>query len=216
MPLPEQAVRDPRIKRTRKLLQDSLRTLLRQKPLDEILVQDITDEATVNRATFYDHYRDKFDLFNALIAADFQKLLEQRNVCLDESCSSGLSAIALAAGDYLQHLHNDHAACISQASSGSLIDSAVILAIRRIAIEGLEKRHTQPAASRKVVASMVSGAIYGAVKEVLSGTNWRADEAALSSVAQLIHPLLEQNVAPVRAAASPTKNARNTRRARRP
>lgn len=52
-------------------------------------MQDITDEATVNGATFYNHYRDKLDLYSALVAADFQRLLEQRNVCLAESCSSG-------------------------------------------------------------------------------------------------------------------------------
>jgi hypothetical protein len=33
-------VRDPRIKRTRQLLQEALRKLLQTKPFDEILVQD--------------------------------------------------------------------------------------------------------------------------------------------------------------------------------
>jgi AcrR family transcriptional regulator len=191
-----------------------LRTLLPQKPLHEILVQDITDAATVNRATFYDHYRDKFDLFNALIGADFRKLLEQRKVCLDDSCSSGLSAIALAVGDYLQRLHADHAACTLQASSGPLIDSAISLAIRRIILDGLEKQSGQSHAPREVIASMVSGAIYGAVKELLSRTNGQADEAALSSIAQLIRPLLEQNAATIHAAASPRRTSAQKRYSR--
>lgn len=209
--LPDHSVRDPRIKRTRRLLQDGLRKLLRQKPLDEILVQDITDAATVNRATFYDHYSDKFDLFNSLVSADFQKLLEERNVCLDENCSSGLSAIVLAVGDYLQGLHRDHAACTRQASSGPLIDAALTLAIRRIVLQGLKKQAGKFTVPREVVASMVSGAIYGAVKEWLSKTNWQVDEAALLSLVQIILPLLERNAAPVCAAvASPGKRSRNT------
>ena len=38
------------------------------KPFDEISVQDIAEAATVNRATFYDHYTDKYSLLEANIA----------------------------------------------------------------------------------------------------------------------------------------------------
>ena len=207
MPVPDHAVRDPRIKRTRHLLQDGLRKVLRQKPLEEILVQDITEAATVNRATFYDHYSDKFDLFNSLIAADFQKLLDERNVCFDQNCSSGLAAIVLAVGDYLEHLHQDQAACTRQASSGPLTDAAITLAIRRIVLDGLQKKARRSPMPNEVLASLVSSAIYGAVKEWMARTKWQADEAALSSLVQVILPVLEQN-APVRPSApAPGKRA---------
>src|SRR3984957_7123093 len=52
MPIPDCEVRDPRIRRTRQLLQGALRTLMQSKSFDEIAVQDITEAATVNRATF--------------------------------------------------------------------------------------------------------------------------------------------------------------------
>lgn len=201
MPLPDHSVRDPRMKRTRQLLQDGLRKLLRQKPLDEIFVQDIAEAATVNRATFYDHYADKFELFNSLIAADFQKLLEQRNVFLDGSCVSGLGAVVLAVGDYLQQLHRDHAACTRPESSGPVIDAAITLAIRNIVLDGLEKQSPPLTLPRDVAASLVSGAIYGAVKQWLSKKNWRADEEDLLSVVPLVLPLLETRGAQDRAAA---------------
>src|ERR1700736_6545592 len=70
MPISDCDVRDPRMSRARQLLQEGLRKLLQTKRLDEILVQDITDAATVNRATFYDHYSDKFAIFEAMIAGD--------------------------------------------------------------------------------------------------------------------------------------------------
>ncbi|MGD1097474.1 MAG: helix-turn-helix domain-containing protein, partial [Bryobacteraceae bacterium] len=53
---------DPRIRRTRQLFHQALEKLLEKKEFDEISVQDIADAATVNRATFYDHYPDKFAL----------------------------------------------------------------------------------------------------------------------------------------------------------
>ena len=58
---------DPRVRRTRQLLQEALRKLLKIKEFDKISVQDISDAATVNRATFYDHYDDKFGLLECMV-----------------------------------------------------------------------------------------------------------------------------------------------------
>ncbi|WP_186813415.1 TetR/AcrR family transcriptional regulator [Cellulomonas xylanilytica] len=49
---------DPRVLRTRRLLQDALLSLARERTLDEISVADVADRATVNRSTFYQHYPD--------------------------------------------------------------------------------------------------------------------------------------------------------------
>jgi AcrR family transcriptional regulator len=53
---------DPRVRRTRQLLRNALIELIPEKGYDSITVQDITNRATLNRATFYLHYRDKSDL----------------------------------------------------------------------------------------------------------------------------------------------------------
>jgi AcrR family transcriptional regulator len=53
---------DPRILRTRQFLRDALIALIREKGFDTVQVQEITDRAKLNRATFYLHYRDKNDL----------------------------------------------------------------------------------------------------------------------------------------------------------
>src|SRR5882757_7069210 len=92
-------VRDPRIRRTRQLLQSALQTLMQTKSFDEISVQDITELATVNRATFYDHYTDKFALLDAMVAGGFHRLLHERNVTFDGTCSAALGALVLAACD---------------------------------------------------------------------------------------------------------------------
>jgi AcrR family transcriptional regulator len=55
---------DPRVKRTRQLLRKALIELIPEKGYNAITIQDITDRATLNRATFYLHYRDKDDLLN--------------------------------------------------------------------------------------------------------------------------------------------------------
>jgi AcrR family transcriptional regulator len=58
---------DPRVTRTQKLIRDALLSLLAEKSFESISVQDIADRATVNRATFYAHYTDKFALLDAII-----------------------------------------------------------------------------------------------------------------------------------------------------
>lgn len=52
---------DLRIRRTHKLLRDALFALLETKSFDEISVVDICDKAMVHRATFYKHFKDKYE-----------------------------------------------------------------------------------------------------------------------------------------------------------
>lgn len=62
---------DPRVTRTRKLIRDALASLLAEKNFESVTVQDIAERATVNRATFYAHFTDKFALLDAMIRDDF-------------------------------------------------------------------------------------------------------------------------------------------------
>jgi len=59
---------DPRVLRTRKLLQDAFIELMGDHSFESITVQDITGAAKVNHATFYRHYRDKYHLADAIFA----------------------------------------------------------------------------------------------------------------------------------------------------
>jgi len=54
---------DLRIRLTRGRLSNALVELMRDKPIDQITVQEVLDHAGVGRSTFYLHYRDKDDLF---------------------------------------------------------------------------------------------------------------------------------------------------------
>jgi AcrR family transcriptional regulator len=54
---------DRRVRRTRDALGDALITLMKEKPFETIMVQQVLDRAGVGRSTFYAHYRDKDDLF---------------------------------------------------------------------------------------------------------------------------------------------------------
>lgn len=57
---------DRRIKYTKMVIKDSFIKFLRQKPISKITVKEICDDADINRATFYAHYLDPYDLLQQI------------------------------------------------------------------------------------------------------------------------------------------------------
>src|SRR5690349_14450515 len=74
---------DPRVKRTRGLLERAFMEVLAEKGFQSISVQDITEKAGVNRATFYAHFPDKYALLDHSIRQGFRHEIEKRllNAC---------------------------------------------------------------------------------------------------------------------------------------
>jgi AcrR family transcriptional regulator len=184
-------VRDPRIKRTRQLLQGALRELLKTKGFDEISVQDIADAATVNRATFYDHYTDKFALLDAMVASGFHKMLHDRNISYDGTCTSAARPIILAACDYMAANHSSCTANSQQNAFEPLIESAISNAIRRVMLSGLQKAGVAGEPSAEMIATTASWAIYGAVKEWLRTPARPPAEDIVAVILPLITPILQ-------------------------
>jgi AcrR family transcriptional regulator len=192
MPISDCEVRDPRIRRTRQLLQTALRNLMQTKGLDQVSVLDITEAATVNRATFYDHYTDKFALFEAMVAGDFYALLHERNVQFDGTCSSAILAIILAVCDYLTEIRSGQEDCTREIAFQPLMDGAIIAAIRRVLMEGMKKttgREDLPLSS-VLMANAVSWAVYGAVRQWFETENHAPAEEIAPVISELILPMI--------------------------
>jgi AcrR family transcriptional regulator len=186
-PLSDCEVRDPRIRRTRKLLQQALTTLMRRQSFVDISVQDIAEEATVNRATFYDHYTDKFALLDALVGSGFHELLARREVRFQEGCPGALAAIILATCDYLTEAHS-HGDCDQHSAFEPLRDAAIAKAIRRILLAGM-KSAEEPTA--QLIAATASASICAGVKQWLSSPDRPPAETFAEQLTSLILPMLE-------------------------
>lgn len=70
---------DRRVRRTHRLLKESLLELLKQKAFSNITVSDITEKADVNRATFYLHFANPAQLLQSI----GDDLLEQAQALID-------------------------------------------------------------------------------------------------------------------------------------
>jgi AcrR family transcriptional regulator len=57
---------DRRVKYTRMVLKESFINLLEKKDISQISIKEICEDADINRATFYAHYSDQYDLFRRI------------------------------------------------------------------------------------------------------------------------------------------------------
>jgi AcrR family transcriptional regulator len=179
---------DPRIRRTRELLQHALESLLKTKEFDKISVQEIADAATLNRATFYDHYTDKFALLECLVARRFYELLAKRNVRFDGTCGSALRALVLAVCDFLAAVPVTERQPVRRFEPH--MESAVIAVVRRTILEGVRKHSAGSGIPPEMIAATASWAIYGAAKEWIQDPNRRPAEEIVEMVAGLVSPIM--------------------------
>ncbi len=73
----EQPRVDPRVTRTQNLIRDAFKSLLSEKSFESTSVQDIAERATVNRATFYAHFQDKYALLDTVIRDAIRQYLSE-------------------------------------------------------------------------------------------------------------------------------------------
>jgi AcrR family transcriptional regulator len=180
---------DPRVRRTRQLLQQALENLLNTKGFEEISVQDIADAATVNRATFYDHYGDKFALLECMVATRFNELLVGRGVKFDGTCSSAVRAIVLGVCDFLAGTPS--AGCGGERRiEGPRLESAVIAVVRHMILDGLRNHPSGGSLTPEMIATTASWAIYGGAKEWLQTPNREPSEEAADAILGLVLPML--------------------------
>lgn len=69
---------DRRIRKTQRLLKESLLELMEKKDFKNISVKDITELADLNRGTFYLHYADTYSLLQEMeteVLRDFQNMV---------------------------------------------------------------------------------------------------------------------------------------------
>lgn len=149
---------DPRILRSRRMLMDALARLLDQKEFDDISIQEIADEATLNRATFYLHYPDKNALLQAMTGARFSELIARRGLSFSD-CDGALRAIALGVCDFLA----ESTGCPSQLAKMPL-ENSVIPVVEGMFREGAGKHEMRDGTDPELLAATVAWAIFGAAR----------------------------------------------------
>lgn len=178
---------DPRVRRTRQMLRDAFVALLATKPFEDISIQDIAEQATVNRATFYAHYVDRTDLLEDILRHRFVALLEAREVRFDGTCPSALKVVILAVYDFLKETYTH---CGTHSHCDPFIQTVVHSQVERVLFKGLEKGVFQTGRSPSLVAATLSWAIYGAATAALRTEHPPEPEAFVEEIFELVLPIM--------------------------
>lgn len=93
---------DPRVQRTRQLLLEAFMSLVQEKRnIHSISIQEIATRATVNRATFYAHFEDKYALVVDWSREKFQRALVRQLPAASTLQRETLHRLILAVFDFM-------------------------------------------------------------------------------------------------------------------
>jgi len=189
---------DPRVKRTRKLLQDTFLELLAEKSFDSITVQDIAQRSTINRATFYAHFVDKHDLFGQVSREWFRKAVQKRLPAAAPLSRANLRLLILATMEALADLDGH---CRPIETLKPLIMSAVQEELHDFlagCLKQLPRNSLRRRANLEATTAAVSWTIFGAALNWSQSSTRPAAEPAAAQIAALLtdglSTVLEPNV----------------------
>jgi AcrR family transcriptional regulator len=165
---------DPRVKRTRHLLQQAFWELMHEKGFSAISIQDIAERATLNRATFYSHFDDKYQLLDSIVREQFQQMVTKDLPPAPTWEESTLRILIRAVLEFFRAFHT----CPTSASLNPLVEQAVQRELSHLFVTWLNQAPTvEPArsVSKELLAVTTSWAIFGAAGQ------WSRDTQAMSA-----------------------------------
>ena len=184
LPQPETGTTDPRILRSRRMLMDALAKLLMNKEFEELSVQEIADEATLNRATFYLHYPDKNALLQAMTGVRFRALIKSRGITFTD-CNGALRAIALGVCDYLA----ETTGCPTQLARIPL-EGSIVPVVEDMFKEGLALHGIPPGVDAALLATTAAWAVFGAARRWFQTPNRIPAEEMAARIETMVTPVL--------------------------
>jgi AcrR family transcriptional regulator len=175
---------DPRILRSRRMLMDALATLLIKKEFEDISIQEIADEATLNRATFYLHYPDKNALLQAMTGVRFRALIERRGITFTD-CMGALRAIALGVCDYLA----ETTSCPGQLARIPL-EGSIIPVVEDMFKEGISRHGLAPGVDAALLATTAAWAVFGAARRWFQTPDRIPAEEMAARIETMVGPVI--------------------------
>lgn len=151
---------DPRVIRTRQLILDSFLEQLHHMDFDTITIGDITKQATINRATFYAHFPDKYALLETMFSDTFLQLVIRKVDSHINLTEEMIYELVMALCEY----HDSSMTCIKKYDSVSAImEENIRTQLEKFILQLITQEHAHTDQNTlTTAATMISWAIYGA------------------------------------------------------
>lgn len=156
---------DPRVRRTRQAIEQAFMELLSTKGFASITVQDITEKAGINRATFYAHFTDKYALLDYAIREAFRAEVDKR---LLNACHFSLDNLRLLIVTVCEFVGTTHVQCVTaEQQFHSLVEAQIRNQVSGLLSVWLENMETleRCTVSRERAATAATWAMYGLAHE---------------------------------------------------
>lgn len=174
---------DPRVLRTRQLIRTAFRDLLQRKGFDAITIKDIAQEATINRATFYAHFEDKYALLDEVTEMAFYERIPELVVNAEEFTDDICDQLIIMTHQYIIDFYR-----ICRIDSNPMakpvddkIKKMLQQTIEIIFLKG-NTRHKVDTHHIKIMAAMTGSAIYGAAHYWLNAGDKNQTEVLVDNV----------------------------------
>ncbi len=155
---------DPRIKRTRQSLMKAFAELLAEKSFESITVQEITDRATVNRATFYAHFEDKYVLLDQAFTETFQQALHSKLPPGSQFSPLNMQLLIQTICEFLQQMYS-HCAQSVRTQFDPLVEGQIKRQLYEFLLgwlNGSQSKESNRRGKPELRATISSWGIYGA------------------------------------------------------
>ncbi len=189
---------DPRVKRTRKLLQQSFAELLAERDFQSVTVHDIAERAEVNRATFYAHFEDKYALLSYSVREALQDLLKERLPDMHTFTVANLRLLALTVCEFMGHFYgNCHPGTGTRNDEQMLIAAQVQDQVYEVLLEWLTQAQANSTGrggqsiSPQSAASVVSWILFGAGIDSMRPDRKRPFEQVVDDMLSVLAPSLQ-------------------------
>lgn len=177
---------DPRVRRTLQFLEEAFSTLIHEKDFQSITIQDITERAGINRATFYAHFPDKYALLDYKIRQDFRAEIEKRTLSACHFSGENLRVLILAVCEFIGT--TNHRCKSPRGQFEPFMEAQVKGQVKDLLMTWLDQVESN--FPPEIAATAASWAIYGLAQY----WNREKERIALEEFVEQILPLVEANL----------------------
>lgn len=157
--------KDPRVIRTHKLIQEAIFDLSKSKDFDAITVSDIAKKATINRATFYAHFQDKYELLESIVSDQLEYFILKKIGDRLEVTDEVISNLILSICDFHEDL--SQRCKYSYRSFASVIEVKAKSQLRQVILALFKKNESKFTSDKmkiELVSIMIGSSIYDSVQ----------------------------------------------------